>query len=91
MGRTSIRINDLERKVSSLELEIQKQGKELKTHKQLLTDSRIIQMLQEKNSPHSNRPRYTYEEISAETGRSTGYISNLARENGLSRRNFKLV
>lgn len=65
--------------------------KEHKSQIERLTDSRIIQMLQEKNSRHSDKPRYSYEEISAETGRSTGYISTLAKENGLSRRTLKPV
>ncbi|MEB9503159.1 hypothetical protein P4J13_04110 [Bacillus anthracis] len=94
MGRTSIKINDLQRRVSQLEMDSQRQQKQLKEQKyqiELLTDSRIIQMLEEKNSRHSNKPRYSYEEISAETGRSVGYISNLAKENGLSRRNLKSV
>jgi hypothetical protein len=48
-------------------------------------------MLKETNSPYSDKPRYSYEEISSATGRSTGYISNVAKENGLSRRNLKVV
>ncbi|MGG0591512.1 hypothetical protein SAMN04487776_103129 [Priestia megaterium] len=94
MGRTSIKVNDLQRRVSRLEMESQKQQKQLKEQKQqieLLTDSRIIQMLQERNTRHSAKPRYSYDEISAETGRSTGYISNLAKENGLSRKPFKCI
>lgn len=57
----------------------------------MLTDDRIIQMLKETNSPYSDKPRYSYDEISAASSRSTGHISNLAKENGLSRRNLKSV
>lgn len=56
-----------------------------------LTDAKIIDMLQETNSTYSSRPRYSYEEISNATGKSTGYISNIAKENGLSRRAIKVV
>ena len=80
MGKTSSRINKLEQRVSKLE-----------TGYQRITDTQIIQSLRESNSPYSNKPRYTYEEISSMTGRSTGYISNLAQKNGLSRRNLKSV
>jgi len=80
LGKTSSRINKLEQRVSKLE-----------TGYQRITDTQIIQSLRESNSPYSNKPRYTYEEISSMTGRSTGYISNLAQKNGLSRRNLKSV
>lgn len=94
MGRTSSKINDLQKRVAELEMITQKHDKDLKNNKDQidrLTDSRIIEMLQVKNSIHSDKPRYSYEEISGETGRSTGYISNIARDNGLSRRNLKSV
>jgi hypothetical protein len=94
MGRTSSRINDLERRVAKLEENEGKNTREIKDIKrqvELLTDDRIIQMLQEVNSPYSDKPRYSYDEISAASGRSTGYISNLAKDNGLSRRNLKSV
>ena len=94
MGKTSSKINDLQRRVAKLEENDQRKTREIKDIKSqvdLLTDDRIIQMLQETNSPYSDKPRYSYDEISAASGRSTGYISNLAKEHGLSRRNLKSV
>lgn len=77
MGRTSTRMNKLEQRVVKIENE----------HKRLI-DTQIVQLLQERNSPFSDKPRYTYDEISEMTGRSTGYISKLAQKHGLSRRNL---
>lgn len=94
MGRTNSKINDLQRRVAQLEESEQRTTREMKDLKRqvdLLTDSQIIQMLQETNSPYSNKPRFSYSEIAEASGRSTGYISNLAKDNGLSRRNLKLI
>lgn len=94
VGRTSSKINDLQRRVAQLEESDHRKTREIKDIKRqvdLLTDDRIIQMLQETNSPYSDKPRYSYDEISSASGRSTGYISNLAKDNGLSRRNLKSI
>jgi hypothetical protein len=76
MGKISTRMNKLEQRMSKLEKD-----------QQNITKTQIIQLLSESNSPFSNKPRYTYDEISTITGRSTGYVSNLAQKQGLSRRN----
>lgn len=94
MGKTSSKINALEKRVAQLEgndHRREREYKNLKNQVDLLTDNDIIQMLQEVNSVYSNKPRYSYEEISQATGRSTSYISSLAKEHGLSRRNIKSV
>lgn len=72
----------LERQILKHEQEIKK----LKEQYESLSDDRILRMLEEKNSTYSDKPRYTYSEIVAASGRSVGYISNLAAEHGLSRR-----
>lgn len=94
MGRTSARINNLEGRTAKVEQEIiklKRDKEEMREQVNLLTDSKIIDMLQETNSPYSDKPRYSYGEISAATGRSTGYISNLAHEKGLGRRSVRSV
>lgn len=94
MGRISSNINDLKKRVAKLEEKVEKKDREfkdLKAQVDLLTDDRILQMIQETNTPFSNKPRYSYDEIATASGRSTGYISNLAKEHGLSRRNIKAV
>ncbi|WP_035288022.1 hypothetical protein [Clostridium sp. KNHs214] len=45
-----------------------------------------IRLLQEKNSPYSDKFRYTYEEIGNAVGISTTEVANIAKEEGLSRR-----
>ena len=94
MGRTSAKINRLEGRTAKVEQEIiklKRDKEEMREQVNLLTDGRIIEMLQETNSPYSNKPRYTYDEISAAANRSKGYISNLAQKNGLGRRNIRPV
>lgn len=94
MGRISIKINELQRRVSKLEENDQRKTREIKDLKQqvdVITDGKIIDMLQTSNSPYSSKPRYSDDEISLATGRSTGYISNLAKDIGLSRRNLKSI
>ncbi|MCY9667937.1 hypothetical protein M5X11_23945 [Paenibacillus alginolyticus] len=93
MGRTNSEINDLKRRVAFLEKENGNRVREIKDSKSqidLLTDSRIIEMLQE-TSPYNHKPRYSYDEISIATGRSTGYISNKAKDAGLQRKHIKPV
>lgn len=82
MGKTNTRINKLESRIRKLETESKRNN-----------DLHIIQLLQEINSPFSKKPRYrySYDEISEMTGRSTGYISNLAQKYQLSRRNISSV
>lgn len=46
----------------------------------------VIRLLQEKNSPYSDKFRYTYEEIGNIVGISTTEVNNIAKEEGLSRR-----
>lgn len=45
-----------------------------------------VRLLQEKNSPYTNKSRYTYEEIGNMVGVSTTEVANIAKEEGLSRR-----
>jgi t-SNARE complex subunit (syntaxin) len=80
MGKTSSKINKIEAKVAKLEKEVNR-----------VSDNQILILLQESNSPYTQKPRYTYEEISNISGKSTGHISNLAKKHGLSRRNLNLV
>lgn len=82
MGKISSRMNKLEQKILKLEAENKKNN-----------DLHIIQFLLEINSPITKNPRYryTYEEISELTGRSTGYIYNLAQKHGLTRRNLSVL
>jgi hypothetical protein len=66
LGRTSSDINELKRRVAFLEKENGNREREIKDSNSqidLLTDSRIIEMLQE-TSPYNHKPRYSYDEIS---------------------------
>ena len=82
MGKISSRMNKLEERMSKVEADNKKN-----------IDLHIIQLLQERNSPITKNPRYryTYQEISEMTSRSTGYISKIANRFGLSRRNFTIL
>lgn len=94
MGKISSRVNDLERRMAKSEQEVIKyrqESREIKEQLDVLTDAKIIDMLQETNSPYSDKPRYSYKEISAATNRSSGYISNLAQEKGLGRRSIRSI
>lgn len=52
----------------------------------------IIRLLQEKNTNKvSSRFRYTYDEIAEKMECSSATISNIAKEEGLSRRNLQIV
>lgn len=94
MTKTGNDIKTLKNKVAKLQCENELRKKEIKENSNqlnLITDSTIVKMLQETNSPYSDKQRFSYDEISNATGRSTGYISNMARDNNLSRRNIKII
>lgn len=51
----------------------------------------IITLLQEKNIPGSSKYRYTYEEIAEIVGTSPSTVARIAKEEGISRRTYKVL
>lgn len=81
------KIGQLKRDLENLKRQVKENTEEIKKVKK----REIIEMLKEKNTPTSSRDRYTYEEIAEYIGCSPATVSNIAKENGLSRRNLKVV
>lgn len=82
-------VQNLENKVSGQQEEIRKLEKEVKSNTARIGNverNEIIEKLQEKNTPNSNRYRYTYQEIADDVGCTKSTVTTIAKETGLSRR-----
>lgn len=82
MSKMQREIEKLKKEQFQTNLTVQRHEEELKR----VQRREIIRMLQEKNTPRSTRFRFTYEEIAQEMGCSSATVSNIAKEEGLSRR-----
>lgn len=87
------KLGDLQKGYSSVKNDVRDLANELKDFKSEVhakfkdVDRReVIRLLQEKNSPYSDKFRYTYEEIANIVGISTTEVANIAKDEGLSRR-----
>ncbi|MCW6107824.1 hypothetical protein [Clostridium sporogenes] len=79
-------------KMKTMQADIVQMKTKLQEHEERIKsieEREIIKMLQEKNRPGSERPRYTYQEIAEVTRVSAGTVNNIAAKNNLSRRNLK--
>lgn len=73
-------LRDLSTEFKDFKSEVKAQFKQVNTRE-------VIRLLQKKNSPYSDKFRYTYEEISNMIGISTTEVANIAKDEGLARRN----
>lgn len=87
------RLGDLQRDYSGIKSNLRDLTNEFKDFKNEVrskfkeVDRRdVVRLLQEKNSPYTDKFRYTYEEIANMEGISTTEVANIAKDEGLSRR-----
>lgn len=85
---------NLSKRVQTLEDNDRATRREIKENKEQIKNLQrndIIQLLQEMNSPYSQRYRYTYDEIADQLEVSKGTVANIAKEENLSRRSLKSI
>jgi hypothetical protein len=87
------RLGDIQRDYSVIKSDVRDLTNEFKDFKNEVrtkfkeVDRRdVVRLLQEKNSPYTDKFRYTYEEIGNIVDVSTTEVANIAKDEGLSRR-----
>jgi len=87
-------MSKLQKELDSLKREQLAVNQRLNEHEQMIKQGQrreIIRLLQEKNTNKTNsKPRYTYSEIAEMMDCSSATVSNIAKEEGLSRQ-LKIV